>query len=415
MDTALTHRSLFKNDKMSFKLTTITASKLPIRHRATSHCKPAVEEPPTPPREHREQVTIHDLPVELLRLIADHLDGGSRASLAMVDKHMLKVFGTGAINRDEVSRLQLLQIFDRCKMYPDMILCSMCKKLHYFRIPRSLIRDRHRWSKTNGGPLDWGSDVKLKPCETVVEGASGFISFSMVTAIMQSHHRADSRFPCSLLNSRKIYDPGDGGPTYIFWRTMKIVHGRLMMRLTIWVPPSKKISEDLLRGVGSLLRSPQVHRGVANPCAHVSWSQLYPFGIPLNYPASKKDIFKCVWEHPLDCNKPQCGQLRTNFAAVRGCSACYTDFNFMKCDMRYPRQQRALQFTTWKDFGEGRTHADHMWQSHIDPSFHLQYPQVYFSSSYPVGGISRFFETKPRSGIRSKLKYARTAIDRPSS
>ncbi|CAI4216311.1 unnamed protein product [Parascedosporium putredinis] len=327
--------------------------------------------PHTTPGSPRERVTIHDLPVELLRLIADHLDGGSRASLALVDKHMLKVFGTGAVNRDQVSRLQLLQIFDRCNMYPDMILCSM-------------------WSKIDGEPLDWGSDVELKPCESVVEWASGFISFSMVTAIMQSHRRADSRFPRSLLDSHKIYDLGGGDPTYTFQRTTRVVHGRLMMKLTIWVLPSKNISEDLLKGVGSLLHGLQIHREVANPCAHISWSQLYPFTIPSNYPAPKNDIFKCIWEHPLDCDKRQCGELRTNLNVVRGCTACYTDFNLIKCDMIQPKNQRVLQFTTWKDFGEGRTHADHLWQSHINPNCRSLYPQVYLSSSYPVGGISRF-------------------------
>jgi len=334
-----------------------------------------------------KKLTLLDLPLEMVRKIAGHLDCGSRAAFALASKPLLYTLGKKVIQLDRRSRLPLLQILEKDKIYPAMFLCSYCRSFHRPRLPEFMLE----WGYIGylpPGRLFINEDFLLRLCEKTNKWTWNLITYGMLASIMRSHRHGNLIYPASALDAEKFRGRRDKrGPWLSIDANFKIAIGHLILMTEVVLSPAVP-RESAMDVVYALLGLSHDDLEVVNVCAHIRWRDIFPFLLPAdpeNVPSQMQSL-TCFWTHPVVCDKEECGKLGSILKARRSCNTCYTEFKAERCDLEGSRH-RALKLTSWKDLGAGTTHHSHQWTSHFHRPSRMRQPRL------ALYGIQSLFES----------------------
>jgi hypothetical protein len=300
------------------------------------------------------------LPGELVLRIAFFLKPETQAALSLCCKPILSKLGSLHLKSlNKYDRYEFLAALERD--LPQYIVCYPCKKLHSIK----KVHD-YDWIFPSNHSLNWeerqcyGSDTTHQVGRYIHDR----FSYPLFRMTMELYRQGKDH--SELLEILSCWTQTWSYHEVSLQRCWlaRIVNGSLVIReqTTVLFPPPDRQRFDIYRALEDV-----------RICIH------------------RKRVYKTDFDDNWDA-LPRAGwkQLENNGyrLMVNSCGECNTEF---RTDFEsWGDHGDALFVTRWMDLGEGRSHIDDTWQSHISvPGYS---PEMSMGSAYEIGTIAAAFE-----------------------
>ncbi|KAF5557908.1 hypothetical protein FNAPI_5281 [Fusarium napiforme] len=364
--------------------------------------KPAAWSPP---------ITLQSLPPELLTLIASLLAPIDRASLAFTSYWLHNLF-KNATTLNGFDKWFFLCRLEQSHMWPDEILCDVCRKFHEPRKSRTFFTEKEgrRACVLNGAAHVQRSSVSPY--------LSRGVHFDVMSAISRSNRFIFGVLPPGQ-RSVKFVQPlfNDEGKLIIRLQQKMYISSQkhILIKSQRILFPGKNTGRQpnkIIEGVEALHRTLQESEELGSICGHAKWTDMYPFitqpDEEFKWPVGQwsfryskmqefdlpgQQLQECLWTHKGDCWLNCHARARLDSALegrVWSCGGCTTDYavNVIRSESS---SANYIVMTSWKDLGTCSRRNDPLWKEHMNYGVHAGHKRTM------IGTIAGQIETLVRA------------------
>ncbi|KAF4498108.1 hypothetical protein FAGAP_5700 [Fusarium agapanthi] len=338
------------------------------------------------PRKKRSpQITLQNLPTELLTEITTLLAPIDRASLAFTSSWLHKLF-SNTTKLNGYDRWKFLSRLEQSYMWPSEILCEICQKFHE---PR---KSRQTFTEKEGRRACIGNGAAHLQRLSISPYLSSEIHFDVMAAISRSYRsNPDALIPGEA--SVQFVSPHLNDDDELVIRLQQTVHfsrqKHVLLKSQRILFPGRNTGREpskVIEGIETLRRAFKDSYEIGSICGHVRWTDIYPFithpDEEFKWPQGQwsfrhsglqefdlpgEQLQECLWTHKGNCWLTCQARARLD-STLEGrmwtCGGCSTDYavNIIRSETSCANY---IVMTSWKDLGTCIIRHDPLWKEHM--------------------------------------------------